>query len=71
VAAGIVALGLGLLAGYAGGAVDHVIMRALDVFFAFPLVLLAYPKLFAGIVALLCYARMAKTKYLDQKPSTG
>ena len=41
VAAGIVALGLGLLAGYLGGAVDHVIMRALDVFFAFPLVLLA------------------------------
>ena len=41
VAAGALALGLGLLAGYLGGAVDHVIMRALDVFFAFPLVLLA------------------------------
>jgi peptide/nickel transport system permease protein len=41
VAAGALALGLGLLAGYVGGVVDHVIMRALDVFFAFPLVLLA------------------------------
>src|SRR5262245_22645041 len=40
-AAGVVALGLGLLAGYLGGAADHVIMRTLDVFFAFPLVLLA------------------------------
>jgi peptide/nickel transport system permease protein len=41
VAAGVVALGLGLLAGYLGGVADHVIMRALDVCFAFPLVLLA------------------------------
>jgi peptide/nickel transport system permease protein len=40
-AAGIVALGLGLAAGHLGGGVDHVIMRVLDVFFAFPLVLLA------------------------------
>jgi len=35
------ALGLGLVAGHLGGVVDHVIMRVLDVFFAFPLVLLA------------------------------
>ena len=41
VAAGVVALGLGLVAGHLGGVVDHVIMRVLDVFFAFPLVLLA------------------------------
>ena len=41
VAAGLVALLLGLLAGDLGGVVDHVIMRVLDVFFAFPLVLLA------------------------------
>jgi peptide/nickel transport system permease protein len=41
VAAAAAALALGLLAGYLGGATDHVIMRTLDVFFAFPLVLLA------------------------------
>jgi ABC-type dipeptide/oligopeptide/nickel transport system permease subunit len=41
VVAGVIALGLGLWAGHGGGLVDHVIMRALDVFFAFPLVLLA------------------------------
>lgn len=37
---------LGLAAGYAGGRVDQVIMRAMDVFFSFPAVLLAL-----GIVA--------------------
>lgn len=31
----------GLLGGYLGGAVDHVVMRAMDVIFAFPAVLLA------------------------------
>ena len=41
VTAGLIALLLGLLAGDLGGLVDHLIMRALDVFFAFPLVLLA------------------------------
>jgi peptide/nickel transport system permease protein len=41
VAAGAVALLLGLSAGYREGLVDQVIMRMLDVFFAFPLVLLA------------------------------
>ncbi|GIW03901.1 MAG: peptide ABC transporter substrate-binding protein [Thermomicrobiales bacterium] len=40
VAAGV-ALALGLLAGYHGGWVDQIIMRVLDVFFAFPVVLLA------------------------------
>jgi ABC-type dipeptide/oligopeptide/nickel transport system permease subunit len=39
--ASIIGLGLGLLAGYARGIVDHVIMRVLDVLFAFPMVLLA------------------------------
>lgn len=34
-------LALGIGAGYFGGWLDHVIMRVLDVFFAFPLVLLA------------------------------
>lgn len=38
VAAGLV---LGLLSGYVGGMVDQVIMRALDVIFAFPVFLLA------------------------------
>jgi peptide/nickel transport system permease protein len=39
---------LGLLAGYAGGRVDQVLMRIMDVFFSFPAVLLAL-----GIVAAL------------------
>jgi peptide/nickel transport system permease protein len=41
VAAGILALFLGLVAGYAGGWVDQALMRTLDVLFAFPMVLLA------------------------------
>jgi peptide/nickel transport system permease protein len=41
VVAAVVALALGLLAGYHGGWVDQIIMRVLDVFFAFPVVLLA------------------------------
>ena len=80
VAAGIVALGLGLLAGYAGGAVDHVIMRALDVFFAFPLVLLAiaivgvigpgmHNQMFALAVVLVPYStRVVRTATLSVKP---
>lgn len=39
---------LGLVAGYAGGRVDQVVMRAMDVFFSFPAILLAL-----GIVAAL------------------
>ena len=35
----------------------------------FPLVLLAYPKLFAGIATLLCFGRMAKSGYFDQTAS--
>ena len=37
----VVGVPLGLFAGYAGGWLDNVIMRVLDVFFAFPTVLLA------------------------------
>jgi len=39
---------LGLVAGYAGGRVDQLLMRAMDVFFSFPAILLAL-----GIVAAL------------------
>lgn len=39
--ASIIGLGLGMVAGYARGIVDQVVMRALDVLFAFPMVLLA------------------------------
>ena len=41
VIAALIALALGLAAGYAGGKTDQFIMRVLDVFFAFPVVLLA------------------------------
>ncbi len=37
----VVGVPLGLLAGYAGGWTDNVIMRVMDVFFAFPTILLA------------------------------
>jgi peptide/nickel transport system permease protein len=80
VAAGVVALFLGLLAGYLGGATDHVIMRALDVFFAFPLVLLAIAivgvigpgmnnQMFALAVVLVPYStRVVRTATLSVKP---
>ena len=80
VTAGVVALGLGLLAGYLGGLVDHVIMRALDVFFAFPLVLLAIAivgvigpgmgnQMFALAVVLVPYStRVVRTAALSVKP---
>ncbi len=41
VAATAIAVFLGLVAGYIGGWIDQVIMRVLDIFFAFPLVLMA------------------------------
>ena len=47
-AATCIAVVLGLLAGYVGGWIDQVVMRVLDVFFAFPLVLLAI--VIAGIL---------------------
>jgi len=79
-AAGVVALGLGLLAGYTGGVVDHAIMRALDIFFAFPLVLLAIAivgvigpgmgnQMFALAVVLVPYStRVVRTATLSVKP---
>jgi ABC-type dipeptide/oligopeptide/nickel transport system permease subunit len=39
--ASVIGLGLGMLAGYGRGLVDQVVMRTLDVLFAFPMVLLA------------------------------
>ncbi len=39
--AGLVGTFLGLLSGFAGGLLDNVIMRVMDVFFAFPALLLA------------------------------
>ncbi len=39
--ASIIGLGLGMLAGYARGWLDQIVMRVLDVLFAFPMVLLA------------------------------
>jgi peptide/nickel transport system permease protein len=48
VIAAVIALILGLVAGYAGGKTDQIIMRVLDVFFAFPVVLLAI--LIAGVL---------------------
>jgi len=80
VAAGLVALALGLSAGSAGGITDHVIMRALDVFFAFPLVLLAIAivgvigpgmqnQMFALAVVLVPYStRVVRTATLSVKP---
>ena len=80
VTAGLVALLLGLLAGDLGGLVDHVIMRALDVFFAFPLVLLAIAivgvigpgmnnQMFALAVVLVPYStRVVRTATLSVKP---
>lgn len=80
VTAGILALGLGLLAGSVGGVLDHVIMRTLDVFFAFPLVLLAIAivgvigpgmgnQMFALAVVLVPYStRVVRTAALSVKP---
>ncbi len=80
VTAGVLALGLGLLAGFVGGVLDHAIMRALDVFFAFPLVLLAIAivgvigpgmgnQMFALAVVLVPYStRVVRTATLSIKP---
>jgi peptide/nickel transport system permease protein len=48
IVAAVIALILGLAAGYAGGKIDQIIMRILDIFFAFPVVLLAI--LIAGVL---------------------
>ncbi|HVQ74872.1 MAG TPA: ABC transporter permease [Candidatus Binatia bacterium] len=79
-AAGAIALLLGLAAGYGEGLLDQVIMRALDVFFAFPLVLLAIAivgvigpgvgnQMFALTVVLIPYStRVVRTATLSVKP---
>ncbi len=73
VTAGAIGLGLGLVAGYARGLVDQVIMRCLDVVFAFPMVLLAIaiagsmrPGVLTEIIAITVvlipyFARLART----------
>jgi peptide/nickel transport system permease protein len=80
VVAGVAALFLGVLAGFVGGVTDHVIMRALDVFFAFPLVLLAIAivgvigpgmgnQMFALTVVLIPYStRVVRTAALSVTP---
>lgn len=68
---------LGLIAGYAGRVVDEVIMRAMDVLFAFPAILLAIAILAAlgkgvanamiaiGIVYIPIFARIARSSVLS------
>jgi peptide/nickel transport system permease protein len=68
---------LGLVAGYAGRVVDEVIMRAMDVLFAFPAILLAIAILAAlgkgignamiaiGIVYIPIFARIARSSVLS------
>lgn len=77
--AGACALALGMLAGYYEGFLDHLIMRMLDVFFAFPLVLLAIAivgvigpgvgnQMFALTVVLIPYStRVVRTATLSVK----
>jgi ABC-type dipeptide/oligopeptide/nickel transport system permease subunit len=71
--AGAIGLALGLLAGYIRGIVDQIIMRCLDVVFAFPMVLLAIaiagamrPGVLTEIIAITVilvpyFARLART----------
>jgi ABC-type dipeptide/oligopeptide/nickel transport system permease subunit len=71
--AGIIGLALGLVAGFARGLVDQIIMRCLDVVFAFPMVLLAIaiagamrPGVLTEIIAITVilipyFARLART----------
>ncbi len=71
--AGAIGLGLGLVAGYVRGLVDQIIMRCLDVVFAFPMVLLAIaiagsmrPGVLTEIIAITIvlvpyFARLART----------
>lgn len=84
---GVVAVGIallagsliGFLAGYAGGFVENVAMRAMDILLAFPTVLLAVaivamrgPGIFntmiaVGVVAIPTYARMSRASTLSLK----
>ncbi len=71
--AGVIGTALGLLAGYLRGVVDQIIMRCLDVVFAFPMVLLAIaiagamqPGVLTEIIAITVilvpyFARLART----------
>ena len=73
VIAGMIGLGLGLMAGYWRGLADQIIMRCLDVVFAFPMVLLAIaiagsmrPGVLTEIIAITVvlipyFARLART----------
>lgn len=75
--AGLVGTALGALAGYAGGKMDHLMMRATDVFLAFPGILLAIalvallgPALSHVILALVVigwtgYARLVRGQVLQ------
>jgi peptide/nickel transport system permease protein len=75
----IVSLMIGIAAGYAGGWIDQALMRTLDIFFAFPLVLVAIvvagvltPSIFtvmiAIFVALIPYiSRLVRTTTLSVK----
>jgi peptide/nickel transport system permease protein len=79
VLAAFVSLMIGIAAGYAGGWVDQAVMRTLDIFFAFPLVLVAivvagiltpsiYTVIIAIFIALIPYiARLARTTTLTVK----
>ncbi len=72
----LVGTGVGLVAGYYGGALDHVVTRTLDVLFAFPAVLLALaivsalgPSIFNAmlaitIVAIPSFARLVRSLVL-------
>lgn len=71
--AGVIGLALGLIAGFVRGLVDQIVMRSLDVVFAFPMVLLAIaiagamrPGVLTEIIAITIvlipyFARMART----------
>ena len=75
----IVSLMIGIAAGYAGGWIDQALMRTLDIFFAFPLVLVAivvagiltpsiYTVMIAIFIALIPYiARLVRTTTLMVK----
>jgi peptide/nickel transport system permease protein len=81
-AAGAIGLALGLLAGYSRGIADHVIMRCLDVVFAFPMVLLAIaiagamqPGVLTEIISITVilipyFARVARTSTQDTAAMT-
>jgi peptide/nickel transport system permease protein len=78
-ASAVVGISLGLLSGYAGPRVDNVLMRCLDVIFAFPAILLALaivatlgPSLFNAmlaitVVAVPTFARLIRSSVLSLK----